>query len=156
MVTVTAPVADFTGEVVGVSFKDGTATTADPVAIGYFKRAGYKVGAAPVDDVPPASTTGAPDRSASKAKWVAFAVAHGADENEARKLTRAALIDRFAPSAPQQGIDASDRLPDVGADVLVDEQIPHPEQIVDAPPVPAAAGEDLDNDTQIIRHGKGR
>lgn len=43
MADVTAPVADFTGEVVGVSFKDGKGSTTDPKALAYFRRHGYGV-----------------------------------------------------------------------------------------------------------------
>lgn len=154
MVTVTAPVADFTGEVAGVSFKDGTAATADPVAIGYFRRAGYKLGAAPVDDVPPASPTGAPDPSASKATWVAYAVSRGAIEARAKKMTRAVLIAAFSPG--EELVDPGQRSPEIGADVLVGQEVPDPEEVAGRPLAAATLGEDLDDDGEILRHGEGR
>lgn len=46
MATVTAPVADFNGEVVGVSFHKGRGTTTDPKALAYFRRHGYGIGGA--------------------------------------------------------------------------------------------------------------
>jgi hypothetical protein len=44
--TVHAPVDDYSGEVCGVQFKDGTAVMSsedNPAALGYFASAGYKV-----------------------------------------------------------------------------------------------------------------
>lgn len=43
MAVVTAPVAGFTGVVVGVSFIDGAAEATDDAQIAYFERQGYKV-----------------------------------------------------------------------------------------------------------------
>lgn len=45
-------------------------------------------GAGPEDMKPPA-------RSASKAEWVAYAVASGADQNDAEKLTKDELITQY-------------------------------------------------------------
>lgn len=60
MPVVHAPAAGFTGEVVGVPFVDGTATTDDPVALGYFRRHGYQVvSSAPEPDTPSGPPTGA-------------------------------------------------------------------------------------------------
>lgn len=39
--------------------------------------------------------TGRPADSASKAKWVAFAVAQGADEQAAQDMTRDQLVETF-------------------------------------------------------------
>lgn len=43
MATVTAPVADFEGEVIGVTFKKGVAETSDNRALAYFGRHGYGI-----------------------------------------------------------------------------------------------------------------
>ncbi|WP_159042115.1 hypothetical protein [Streptomyces sp. TP-A0875] len=43
MFQVTTPVEGFTGEVAGVRFADGRATTDDPAALAYFRRRGYGV-----------------------------------------------------------------------------------------------------------------
>ncbi|MFB7461711.1 hypothetical protein [Streptomyces sp. NPDC056188] len=43
MFEVTTPVEGFTGEVAGVHFANGRATTDDPAALAYFRRRGYAV-----------------------------------------------------------------------------------------------------------------
>jgi hypothetical protein len=124
------------------------------VAIGYFRRAGYKLGAAPVDDVPPASSTGAPDPSASKATWVAYAVSRGAVEAVAKKKTRAALIAEFSPG--EELVDPGEGGPKIRADVLVDQEVPDPEEVAGRPLAASTLGEDLDDDGKILRHEEGR
>lgn len=47
-----------------------------------------------VDEAPPAPA-GPPAKSASKADWVAYAVAQGADEAEAEKTTKDELISAY-------------------------------------------------------------
>lgn len=47
MARITAPVEGYTGQVAGVSFVGGTATTTDPRAIAYFRRHGYLVETGP-------------------------------------------------------------------------------------------------------------
>lgn len=42
-----------------------------------------------------------PDPKAPKADWVAYAVSRGAEEAEASLLTKADLIDRYSPKAPE-------------------------------------------------------
>lgn len=56
MATVTAPVADFAGEVVGVRFDKGRASTDDRRALDYFRRHGYMI-----DDETPDPTPEPPD-----------------------------------------------------------------------------------------------
>lgn len=46
MATVEAPAGSVTAVIVGVQFVDGVAETTDPVALGYFRRAGYTVNGA--------------------------------------------------------------------------------------------------------------
>lgn len=41
---ISSPVAEFSGEVAGVVFIDGVATTEDPAALAYFRRRGYRIG----------------------------------------------------------------------------------------------------------------
>lgn len=43
MATITTPVKEFQGVVVGVTFTKGTGETSDPAAIQYFERHGYDV-----------------------------------------------------------------------------------------------------------------
>lgn len=43
MAKITTPVADFTGDVVGVAFVKGTGETDDPVKLAYFGRHGYTI-----------------------------------------------------------------------------------------------------------------
>ncbi len=76
---ITAPVADFTGVVVGVAFADGTATVeskADHAALSYFRRRGYTVVVVDVavDEVP--KLTPAQEKAAAK---------KAADEEEAAR-----------------------------------------------------------------------
>jgi hypothetical protein len=56
----------------------------------YYRGEGYSV----VTDEE-AAAVGAPAKSATKADWVAFAVALGADEAEAEVLTKAELIEQY-------------------------------------------------------------
>lgn len=51
---VTAPVAEFSGEVAGVVFTDGVGDTADPAALAYFARHGYSIGKSVAPAVEPA------------------------------------------------------------------------------------------------------
>lgn len=44
MVQIKSPNADFTGEVVGVTIKNGVGETEDAAALAYFTRQGYEVG----------------------------------------------------------------------------------------------------------------
>jgi hypothetical protein len=43
MTKITTPVADFTGDVVGVTFVKGTGQSDDPVKLAYFGRHGYTI-----------------------------------------------------------------------------------------------------------------
>ncbi|MFD6474386.1 hypothetical protein ACFWEH_12910 [Streptomyces anulatus] len=50
----------------------------------------------------PSAPDKAPAKSASKDTWVAWAVACGADEDEASKLTRDDLAEQYADAAPKE------------------------------------------------------
>lgn len=93
-IKVNSPVKDFTGTVVGVDFLKGVGevdTVEQTSAVHYFRRHGYGVpeyGTAEHSDKAPA-------KSASKADWVAYAIAQGVDADEAEASTRDALAERF-------------------------------------------------------------
>lgn len=100
--TVTAPVASFDGDVAGLVFRAGKATAdsdADARALAYCRRHGY--GVEPVEGASGQPTTSGgdveqqPKGNASKAEWVAYAVAQGADKDEADAMTRDALADKY-------------------------------------------------------------
>jgi hypothetical protein len=108
---ITAPVVDFTGVSVGVNFTKGVAEIDVPEddrqhpmsrALAYFRAQGYGVEELdtvedvpePVEDEPKPP----PARSASKADWVAYATSQGMDADEADKLTRDQLAERFLDS----------------------------------------------------------
>lgn len=111
---ITTPVAGFTGVSVGVNFTKGVAEIdvpfddpQDPMyrAAAYFVAQGY--GVEELDSLEdagePAKDDGGdepkpPARSASKADWVAYATAQGMDADEADKLTRDQLAERFLDS----------------------------------------------------------
>lgn len=60
MATITAPVEGFSGNVVGVDFKDGTGETDNTAQIQYFTRHGYAV------EAPKPKRTPAPKPAAEK------------------------------------------------------------------------------------------
>lgn len=101
VVVVRSPVAGFDGVVAGVEFRDGVAMVAPGPALAYMVSAGYTIdgpagaaggdGSDPDGEVEPAR----PDRKATKAAWVAYAVAMGEDPEDAAALTRAELADRY-------------------------------------------------------------
>ena len=95
---ITTPEAGFTGDSVGVDFRDGVGYTDNAAALRYFRAAGYHVEEA--DAVPPepaetAETSAMPRKSASKTDWVAYATAQGLDSAEAEALTRDQLAELF-------------------------------------------------------------
>jgi hypothetical protein len=109
--TVTAPVADYTGEVAGVPLVKGRYHgPLDLAALGYFQGAGYSVipdepetpGPDPVVEEKPKSEPlpGAPGRNASKADWKVFWTTDAAPEGlrlteeQAETLTRDQLAER--------------------------------------------------------------
>lgn len=67
--------------------------------VAYFRAQGYGVEEIDVDEPPAAEEENdepkPPARSASKADWVAYAVTQGVDADEADKLTRDQLAERF-------------------------------------------------------------
>ncbi|MFY7069588.1 hypothetical protein ACOQFV_27335 [Nocardiopsis changdeensis] len=101
---ITAPVPGYTGVVAGVALANGVGETSDEGVLAYFHRHRYKVEAveqAPEEDggqgggeQPPAR----PAKSASKADWLAYAVAQGMPEEEAEAATRDQLVERYAPA----------------------------------------------------------
>lgn len=107
--TVRAPLGTATGTHAGVEFSDGAAVVdaaEHPSALRYFRKAGYEVVpvAAVADPTPaPAPPPVAddpvpvrrPNKAATKAAWVAYALASGGDPAEVEAATRAALIDRY-------------------------------------------------------------
>ncbi|GGN86359.1 hypothetical protein GCM10010112_67830 [Actinoplanes lobatus] len=94
-----------TGLVVGVLFNQGVAE-GEPSrqALAYFGRHAYRVtrldepapAPAPADDPADPDAPKRPAKSASKADWVAYAVAQGVDPAEAEALTRDQLAERSA------------------------------------------------------------
>ncbi len=106
--TVRAPVGSASGIHAGVEFTDGVAVVDESThrsALRYFRKAGYEV--APVVDVddptptPPAPVpvvelaVRRPNRAASKAEWVAYAIAVGGDPAAVEALTRRQIIDDY-------------------------------------------------------------
>lgn len=113
---ITTPVPGYTGVSVGVNFTKGVAELEapehdqqDPMsrALAYFRAQGYGVEEIEPDepeaaDVVEDDEPKAPARSASKADWLAYAIAQGMDADEADKLTRDQLAERFLD---QKGAD---------------------------------------------------
>lgn len=108
---ITTPVPGFTGVSVGVNFTKGVAEIDVPEddrqhpmtrALAYFNAQGYGVEEIQPDEPEPAAEEDdeakPPARSASKADWVAYAVAQGMDADDADKLTRDQLAERFLDS----------------------------------------------------------
>lgn len=96
---ITTPEPEFRGEVAGVVFTDGAGETDNRAALAYFSRKGY--GVHPIEAAP-AATDGKPRKSASKADWLAYAVAQGVAEADADQLTRDQLVERFANEGEDQ------------------------------------------------------
>lgn len=101
--TITTPAAGFSGDIAGVMFSDGSAVADDTrhkAALAYFRRRGYTV--EPESGPEPEQDDDKPRKSASKAAWAAYAVAHGMDEAEAEALTRDQLVERFSDEGEDQ------------------------------------------------------
>ncbi|GAA3705418.1 hypothetical protein GCM10023081_46810 [Arthrobacter ginkgonis] len=104
MATIESPVADFTGVVIGVHFKDGAAESEHEGALNYFRRHGYtvtepepkepeapKAPADPEDPKVPADPEGTPEAPAGNGStddWRAYAVARGIAPEAAAELSR--------------------------------------------------------------------
>lgn len=112
---ITAPVADFTGLSADVNFTNGVAEIDAPVddpqhadarRVAYFTAAGYRVEPVVEADVVEDGPGPLPAKSASKADWVAAAVARGIDQADADKATKEQLIDLLNtpndPPAPEE------------------------------------------------------
>lgn len=103
---ITAPNEKYTGDVAGVHFVAGQAVTDDPAALAYCRSAGYTI--EPTDDQAdeapaaeaPNLTPSRPTTSGTKAEWVAWAVACGADPQEADRLTKQQLVDTYGDREP--------------------------------------------------------
>jgi hypothetical protein len=109
---VSTPVPGFSGESAGVVFAQGVAEVGEDQAaqLAYFRGAGYHVedieAETPAPDgresAPKRVLPGdAPNRSASKADWLAYAVAKGVDAAEAEAATRDQLVERFTTEETQ-------------------------------------------------------
>lgn len=94
MTDIRTPVKGFTGEVAGVMFVDGAASTDNPGAIAYFRRHGYTVGAA-VDEPRPVDQMTVPELKAhateagidldgakTKAEILAIVTAHAVTDED--------------------------------------------------------------------------
>lgn len=103
---VTAPDEGFNGEVGGVRFDKGTATVDDAdagsfAALSYFRNTdGYKVAANGGTDTGgdgdgDLGEVKRPANTAAKPDWVAYAVALGADEAEAKDTNKDVLIAKY-------------------------------------------------------------
>ncbi|MFD3929692.1 hypothetical protein [Streptomyces sp. NPDC058614] len=109
---ISTPVLGFTGISAGVNFTNGVAELDVPEdnagdelrynarALAYFRSQGY--GVEEIDETPAPEPSSEPDdsdkpptRSASKADWLAYAITQGVDADEADKLTRDQLAERF-------------------------------------------------------------
>lgn len=99
---VTAPNRDFTGERGGVAFAKGEATIDEQHAaeLAYFRSAGYAVEEQPEAGGEPVAEL--PVESASKADWVAAAVARGMDQADADKATKQQLIEQLTTKGEPQ------------------------------------------------------
>ncbi len=106
--TVYAPVSTFSGPSAGVLFADGVAVvdSGEVSALRYFAKKGYRIVVeapeAKPEPEPPAPEAepavprlAQPTKSASKAAWVAFAIAQGADPDEAASLKRDTLAEQY-------------------------------------------------------------
>lgn len=92
---ITTPVAGFTGESVGVSFRDGVGHTDNPAALAYFRSQGYGV-EAPTPAAGEQDESALPKKSASAEAWRTYAVEHGdLLPDEAAAMTRDQLVERF-------------------------------------------------------------
>lgn len=103
--TVTAPAAGFSGDIAGVVFRDGTAVAEDgrhKAALAYFRRRGYTVEPESAPEPVTEQVDEKPKKSASKAAWAAYAVAHGMSAEEADELTRDQLVERFSDEGEDQ------------------------------------------------------
>lgn len=100
---VRTPVADYTGDVGSIHFKDGTAVVSENAQeINYLRAAGYgfeeldaPMVVADVDG--DGVVEELPKKTAPVAEWRAFAVAHGLTEAEADAMTKEALIAHYTP-----------------------------------------------------------
>ncbi|MGW6739719.1 hypothetical protein ACWGDX_03050 [Streptomyces sp. NPDC055025] len=84
------------------AFTDGQCTTTDKAAVAQLRKfatddAYADYGISETTPAEGASGPKAPNRAASKADWVAYAVSQGADQAAAEALTRDALADQYGP-----------------------------------------------------------
>lgn len=99
LMKIRTPVLGFTGESVGVSFRDGVGYTDNAAALAYFRSQGYAIEdpdsqpAPNLDADQPSQAT--PKKSASADAWRAYAVENGMTAGEAATLSRDQLVERF-------------------------------------------------------------
>jgi hypothetical protein len=102
--TVTAPNAEFTGEIGGVAFYHGAATVESEQAstLGYFRRRGFTL--TPAEGEPQQSTPPPrPAKTAAKSSWVAYVAATtDLSEEEARALSKDDLVDLASGEASDE------------------------------------------------------
>ena len=101
---VSTPVPDYTGVVGNCAFANGVYKgLVEPGPLGYFLQAGYTVEDLdePEDTEPPVEPDPLPARSASKADWVAAAIARGMSEEDTEKLTRDELVALYTKEGGQ-------------------------------------------------------
>lgn len=104
----TTKVKGFTGTVVGVAFASGQAVTDSLAAYRYFRSRpdGYDVEAVDEQPPPPPAPTEVvprdtkPATTENKPEWVAWAVHNGLSAEDAEKLTKPELIERFGNVEP--------------------------------------------------------
>lgn len=95
LMKILTPVAGYTGESVGVSFRDGVGHTDNPAALAYFRSQGYGI-EVPAPDGDKPDELAMPKKSASAEAWRTYAVEHGdLLPDEAATLTRDQLVERF-------------------------------------------------------------
>ncbi len=93
---ITTPVPGFSGNVAGVDFAGGVAEVdPSPGALAYFRRHGYGVEQVDEDPGDDQDADKVPARSASKADWRVYAIAHGMTEQDADAATRDELAARY-------------------------------------------------------------
>jgi len=103
LMKIRTPVLGFTGESVGVSFRDGVGYTDTPAALAYFRSQGYGVEdpdiqPAPTSDDADLRSQAMPKKSASADAWRTYAVENGMSADEAATLSRDQLVERFTTS----------------------------------------------------------
>lgn len=95
MATVYSPNSRHDGTTASVKFRDGKAECDDPRLLDWFRRRGYRVEesggqSAGSSERPPEHGPGS-----NKDAWVNWAIAQGADRDEAEQLTKSDLVELY-------------------------------------------------------------